>query len=156
MSLAYGMKRKYCTWLGLLAGLNACTPAPESGPHTSRLEGVWEAQSCYSVETNGAGRRVFARTDRYLIGQLVCEITPTEVRHYQDGRAQVRARYTHMPGGFRLVQGRGMGAIQVPGDSVEVVIEELTATRLVLQQALPSSDTTTLTTTITYARKAIP
>jgi hypothetical protein len=84
-----------------------------------------------------------------------CEITPTEVRHYQDERTQLRTCYTRTPGGFRLAQGRGRGAIQVLGDSVEVVIEKSTPSRLVVQQALLSSDTTTQTTTIAYARKAM-
>gem|GEM_PF-4932821 len=118
------------------------------------LEGVWEGQSCASVETNAAGRRVFARTDQYKVGEVVCEVTPTEVLHFHGGRIQMRTGYTRSPGGFRLMQKEGMGTVQVPDNNQEVSIEELTPTRLVVRQAIPSSDTTTLTSTIIYARKA--
>ncbi|MBD2723175.1 hypothetical protein [Hymenobacter armeniacus] len=106
------------------------------------------------METNLMGRRVFARTDVYPAGQVVCEITPTEVRHYRGGHVQVRARYTRTPAGFRLAEAHGLGAVRLPGDSVDVAIDSLTRTRLVIRQAIPSSDSTTLTSTITYARRA--
>ncbi len=147
------MKRKNLVWGAFLAGSSACTPAAETARDFVTLQGVWEAQHCQSVETNARGRRVFARTDVYPAGQVVCEITPTEVRHYRGGHVQVRAHYTRTPAGYRLGEAHGLGAVRLPDDSGEVAIDSLTRTRLVIRQAIPSSDSTTLTSTITYARR---
>jgi hypothetical protein len=141
------MKQKYVAWIALLAGLSGCTQAVP-------LVGLWEAKNCHSVETTSAGRRVFARTDLYPAGQVVCEFTSTEVLHYSGGQVQVRARYTRTPTGFQLEQGQGLGAVTLSGNSTQVTIAELTPTRLVIRQMIPSSDTTILTSTIAYARVA--
>jgi hypothetical protein len=76
------------------------------------------------------------------------------VRQYQGGHVQVRARYTLTPTGFHVGEWHGFGALRVAGDRGEVAIEVLTPTRLVVRQQLPSSDTTVLTSTITYVRAA--
>jgi hypothetical protein len=156
------MLKKHFFGFALFVGLSAtCTPGVDSASvvRSVPLEGIWEGQSCYSVETNGSGRQVFARTDLYEPGRVVCEFTPTEVLHYYpggqgQGQVQVRARYTRTPTGFHREQGQGLGELRIPGDSGEVTIDSLTTTRLVVRQALPWSDTTTLTSIITYSRVA--
>ncbi|QIL78358.1 hypothetical protein [Hymenobacter sp. HDW8] len=151
------MLKKHFFGFVLFAGLSAtCTPGVESESvvRSVPVEGIWEGQSCYSVETNGSGRQVSTRTDLYEPGRVVCEFTPTEVLHYQGGKVLVRARYTRTPTGFHREQGQGLGAVRIPGDSGNVTIDSLTTTRLVVRQALPWSDTTTLTSIITYSRVA--
>lgn len=148
------MERKFVALFALLAGLCSCTPEAESDRDAAPLVGLWEGTRCHSVETNPAGRRVFARTDVYRAGEVVCEFTPTEVRHYQGGHVRVRARYTRTPTGFHVGEWQGVGVLRVPGDRGEVAIEVLTPTRLVVRQQLPSTDTTVLTSTITYVRAA--
>ncbi|MBF9221698.1 hypothetical protein [Hymenobacter ruricola] len=148
------MTRIYSAWFVLLTSCSACTPTADPATDTWPLQGVWEGERCVSLETNALGRRVFARTDVYRAGQVVCAFTPTEVRHYHGRRVQVWARYTRTRAGFRLGEGHGPGALRIPGNSGDVAINSLTRTRLVVRQVIPSSDTTTLTSIITYSRRA--
>ena len=137
------MKASFPLCFALSVGLSGCTGPDEVPSLQERLIGKWQAHTTHSVERDSLGRILFERTDST---QYYVEFTPKQVLYYFSRdltQVSKRTPYTLRGTLITLLDG------ELP---VEVAVQDLTGSRLVLRQALPGLVNTTLTGTITYTR----